>query len=107
MGGIFFILMPAWLYTYTYIWQNTFVISMNHCWYFDRKYLIGSNQFWPEILPIFVGLYFDIFMKHWQFDITMEIKKYLVETVQYTISDVCSTDWQKKDSAFLSSVAFL
>ena len=24
-----------------------------------------------------------------------------------TISDVCSTDWEKKDSAFLSSVAFL
>ena len=26
---------------------------------------------------------------------------------QETISDICSTDWQKKDSAFLSSVAFL
>ena len=25
----------------------------------------------------------------------------------HTISDVCSTDWQKKDSAFLSSLAFL
>ena len=24
-----------------------------------------------------------------------------------TISDVCSTDWQKKVSAFLSSIAFL
>ena len=24
-----------------------------------------------------------------------------------TMSDVCSTDWTKKDSAFLSSVAFL
>jgi hypothetical protein len=24
-----------------------------------------------------------------------------------TISEVCFTDWQKKDSAFLSSVAFL
>ena len=25
--------------------------------------------------------------------------------VPLTISDICSTDWQKKDSAFLSSIA--
>ena len=29
------------------------------------------------------------------------------ESKQPTISDFCSTDLQKKDSAFLSSVAFL
>ena len=28
--------------------------------------LIGSNQFWSEILPVFDGLLFDIFMKHFK-----------------------------------------
>ena len=32
--------------------------------------------------------------------------KVLIWNNYYTISNVCGTDWQKKDSAFLSSIAF-
>ena len=67
MRGIFFILMPAWLYSYTYT-VATYVLTKyiinlyesTEVWKWRnisrKKYLIGSNQFWSEISPVFRGL---------------------------------------------------
>ena len=67
MRGIFFILMPAWLYSYTYT-VTTYVLTKYICNFYEstevwkrrnisrKKYLIGSNQFWSEISPVFRGL---------------------------------------------------
>ena len=61
----------------------------------------------PKITVQYPKKEFEI-LKHWVIEVH---KLYLAWNQSYTknttISDVCSTDWQKKDSAFLSSVAFL